>query len=136
MLSSIYHQSKQEKIKKNRELKKEKRLNGKGKAMFLKCKTIKPEKECVFMTTDGCFFDGGSCDPIVEQCIGCANIEEWSAGKYCNCYANPKHKWSAYDCNRATHILQEDKKAVFVDPLKASKKAMKQKAKSKAQSKK
>jgi hypothetical protein len=103
--------------------------------MYLYCKTIKLNKECLFMTKNGCLFPGG-CNPIVEQCNGCSHVEDWPSGKFCACYVNPEHKWSAYDCNRATHLSKEEEEKKFVDPLKASKKAAKQKAKSKAQSKK
>jgi len=122
---NIIHQNRQEKILQKRKKKKQKKLEDKGIIMNLNCITIKNGKECIFMTLKGCFFDGGKCDPIVEQCNGCLHIEEFPDGKYCDNYASPAVKWSSYACNRATHIIKEKEDVKFVDPLKASKRAMK-----------
>lgn len=41
--------------------------------------------------------------PIVEQCIGCANIE----GDYCKIWVSPATKWRLGKCPSATHIKKE-----------------------------
>ncbi|HOI10152.1 MAG TPA: PxxKW family cysteine-rich protein [Myxococcota bacterium] len=66
---------------------------------------------------------------IVPQCEGCAHVTASGENKYCNAYSNPAAKWMAGSCNLGTHVQRklggETKK---VNPLKASKKAMKGKA--------
>ena len=122
-MNAVY-QRKQDRIKERRELKKQERLKKNGTVMYEICQTIKKGKECVFMMPEGCFFEGGHCDPIIEKCIGCANIEILPTGQYCNCYASPEAKWSARNCNRATHIVVVLEKEKFIDPLKKSKRSM------------
>jgi hypothetical protein len=46
------------------------------------CATVKAGSECGFMTKSGCGFNGGSCQPIVEQSEGCQRVVELSTGKY------------------------------------------------------
>ena len=89
------------------------------------CATIKPGTSCVFMTKNGCNFNGGSCYTIVEACEGCARIIELPTGKYCSSTPDPSVKWGRGVCNLATHVkageaVDDTKK---INPLKASKRA-------------
>ncbi len=38
--------------------------------------------------------------PIVDQCLGCANIE----GEFCKIWVSPATKWRMGTCPSATHI--------------------------------
>ncbi len=88
------------------------------------CATVKKGVECIFMTKQGCQFNGGSCKPIVEQCNGCGKILETPQGKYCLCFPDPDSKWRRGTCNMATHIVKEtNKQNNKLNPLKASKRA-------------
>ena len=86
------------------------------------CTTLKPNKECKFMSKTGCKYKGGACKPIVEQCEGCERIEVFNEVKYCKVYPDPSLKWRAGLCNFATHkkpeFVEQSKK---INPLKASK---------------
>ncbi len=87
------------------------------------CEVIKVGKDCTFMTKRGCSFNGGGCYPIVDRCQGCGRTVSFPAGRYCNACPDPTAKWSARDCNLATHIVRENipKEVKTLDPLKASK---------------
>jgi hypothetical protein len=90
----------------------------------MQCTTIKQGSECFFMSTSGCSFTGGACNPVVEQCEGCDNITMQSSGRFCRVYADPTAKWAFGSCNFATHVKapqQVETKAI--NPLKASKRA-------------
>ena len=91
------------------------------------CQTIKVGRECAFMTKSGCGFNGGACNPVVEQCEGCARIlVSADAGKYCMMYPNPAAKWSMGACPSATHKKTVKQETVQkVNPLKASKRSKK-----------
>ncbi len=86
------------------------------------CTTLKPEKDCKFMTKKGCKYKDGACKPIVEQCEGCNRIEEFNGVKYCQVFPEPAIKWKIGLCNFATHkkpeFVEASKK---INPLKASK---------------
>jgi len=98
----------------------------KGILVMFKCVVIKKGKECPFAKKDECFFAGGHCNQIVQQCAGCSKIEVWPEGKYCSSCPTPESKWARSNCNMASHIEKEETKAVkHVDPLKASKRKMK-----------
>jgi hypothetical protein len=43
--------------------------------------------------------------PIVEQCVGCDNVE----GEYCRIWLVPAAKWRLGTCPSATHIKVEVK---------------------------
>jgi len=87
------------------------------------CEVIKIGRECAFMTKKGCTYDGGKCYPIVDRCQGCERALDFPAGKFCIACPDPAAKWSARDCNLATHIVKEKSKEVVkeMNPLKASK---------------
>jgi hypothetical protein len=87
------------------------------------CEIIKVGKDCTFMTKKGCSFNGGACYPIVGRCQGCERAVTFPAGQYCSACPDPTAKWSARDCNLATHIVRESvpKMVKALDPLKASK---------------
>jgi hypothetical protein len=87
------------------------------------CGMIKVGKECTFMTKKGCSFNGGECHAIVDRCQGCQRVALFPAGQYCIACPDPVAKWSARDCNLATHIVKEKVPEVVkaVNPLKASK---------------
>jgi len=94
----------------------------------MQCTTVRPEKECKFMTPKGCKYKDGSCKPIVEQCEGCERIEEFNGQKFCSTFPEPALKWKNGLCNFATHkkpeFVEESKR---INPLKASKRAARRK---------
>jgi hypothetical protein len=69
----------------------------------------------------GCSFSGGRCQPVIEQCEGCAQINEYPEGRFCATFGNPEAKWTLGRCNFATHIKDEKQVEKKVNPLKASK---------------
>ena len=79
---------------------------------------IKLGKDCTFMTKRGCSFNGGRYYPIVDRCQSCERAVIFPAGQYCNACPDPTAKWSARDCNLATHIVRENvpKVAKTLDP--------------------
>jgi len=90
------------------------------------CEFVKPGKDCFFMGKRGCGFGASSetCQPVVDKCDGCGNVEEWPSGKYCSRFAAPASKWQFGICNMATHVKIEEKKDDRkINPLKASKRA-------------
>jgi hypothetical protein len=91
------------------------------------CATMKAGVECAFMTKTGCGYNGGNCQPIVEQCEGCQRAAEFAAGKFCSSYPNPSVKWKTSACNFATHLKVEQQSQQKVNPLKASKRNNKKK---------
>ncbi len=62
---------------------------------------------------------------IVPQCEGCAHVVVKGDAKYCDAFINPAAKWIDGQCNLANHILRKTDASKNVNPLKASKKAMK-----------
>ena len=70
----------------------------------MQCATIKEGVECSFMTKKGCSFNGGNCEPIVEQCQGCERTKEYLNNVFCLVYPNPAAKWRRGTCNMATHM--------------------------------
>jgi hypothetical protein len=95
---------------------------GKKGVISMICTTIRNEKECPFMTAQGCSYNGGICHVIVEQCEGCKRSEKFPSGWYCNACPDPSVKWKNGNCNLATHVssIVVGKKAK-VNPIKASK---------------
>jgi len=92
---------------------------------MLACSTVKEGKACVFMKKKGCTFNGGQCHSVVESCQGCAKIENFTSGDFCQIFAEPAIKWIAGSCNMATHA-KNDKEEVStkkLNPLKASKRS-------------
>jgi hypothetical protein len=87
------------------------------------CEVIKIGKECAFMTKKGCTYNGGKCYPIIDRCQGCERALDFPAGKFCLACPDPAAKWSARDCNLATHIVKEKPTEAVkeMNPLKASK---------------
>lgn len=86
------------------------------------CQSVKAGMECVFMTKNGCGFNGGTCHSIVEECEGCDHILDLPTGRYCQSYPNPALKWKNGRCNFATHVKASSKNtSVRINPLKASK---------------
>jgi len=76
------------------------------------------------MSKRGCQFNGGSCQPIVDQCDGCQRIIEIPTGKYCMSFPDPSVKWKTGVCNMATHVQINNKtENNKVNPLKASKRS-------------
>lgn len=86
------------------------------------CETIRKGKECAFMTSNGCGYNGGLCHEIVEACQGCGRATELEAGWYCSSCPEPSKKWKNGNCNLATHVTSTvvTSKAK-INPLKASK---------------
>lgn len=75
--------------------------------------------------------------PIHEKCSGCDHIRDGAVGPEenqdlrCNILATPLAQWTRIGgCAHRTHNLKSivPTKPVFMDPLKASKMAMKKKA--------
>jgi len=63
---------------------------------------------------------------IVEACVGCAHIQDIGEQKYCKAFLDPASKWQFGSCNLGTHVVRKiATEARKVNPLKASKKAMK-----------
>ncbi len=87
------------------------------------CTTVRNGQECVFMSKRGCGYKNGSCLEIIEKCVGCNKIIEFSGGKYCSVSPDPSQKWHMGNCNMASHIVAEviDLKGKKINPLKASK---------------
>ncbi len=87
------------------------------------CTSIKPGVECLFMTKNGCQYNGGACHQIIEQCEGCQKVREFPSGKYCISFPDPAIKWRTGVCNMATHVKGTNGKALAdkINPLKASK---------------
>ena len=87
------------------------------------CTTVRNEKECPFMTANGCSYNGGICHEVVEQCKGCNRDAEYASGWYCTACPDPSLKWKNGNCNLASHVSNDttsDKKQK-INPLKASK---------------
>jgi hypothetical protein len=40
------------------------------------CTILKEEIDCVFMTRQGCTYNGGHCEPVVQACEGCGHVKE------------------------------------------------------------
>jgi len=93
----------------------------------MRCETVKPGIECMFMKKGGCAYNGGSCHPVVEQCQGCERAKEFPAGVYCTVFPDPRAKWSnGSGCSMATHLKKMQTVAPparKVNPLKASKRS-------------
>lgn len=86
------------------------------------CTTVRKGLECPFMTADGCSYNGGICQEIIEQCSGCNRSREYASGWYCTACPDPSLKWKNGKCNLATNIVAETtKKNSKINPLKASK---------------
>lgn len=86
------------------------------------CTTTRKGDECVFMTSKGCSFEGGTCLPIVEQCEGCSRVKTYEAGKYCTAFPAPADQWRLGNCSMATHIkVEKAESKKKVNPIKASK---------------
>lgn len=86
------------------------------------CETLKKGIDCVFMSKNGCGYNGGSCFPVVEQCAGCDRVEEYPTGMFCGACADPRLKWKTGHCNFSTHIKRESAAPQKVlNALKASK---------------
>ena len=59
--------------------------------------------------------------PIVDQCVGCANIE----GDFCTIWVSPATKWRSGICPSATHVkveIQQQDQKVRVGQQKQKKK--------------
>ncbi|HAY21556.1 MAG TPA: hypothetical protein DCY27_05210 [Desulfobacterales bacterium] len=92
------------------------------------CVTIKAGQPCNFMTKKGCSFNGGRCHEIIDKCEGCDRILETESGRYCAATPNPEAKWRSGTCNLATHVKNATSggKTVKINPIKASKRGMRQ----------
>lgn len=90
----------------------------------MQCQTVLPGTECTFWSKKGCIYESGSCQNIVEDCVGCERIAEGTIGQVCSAAPSPKLKWATGMCNIATHRRIEIKtEEAKINPLKASKKA-------------
>jgi len=86
------------------------------------CTSIRKGEECVFMTAQGCGYNGGECKPVVEACQGCQRAVEYEAGVYCTAAPDPALKWKNGNCNLATHVKTSiETKKQKINPIKASK---------------
>jgi hypothetical protein len=68
------------------------------------CKIKELNTRCKFNSTNGCTFKTGSCETIVEKCIGCANIINFKGSQYCKTFPNPDGMWAKGVCKLATHV--------------------------------
>lgn len=90
----------------------------------MKCETLKPGVECIFMKKTGCSYAGGQCYAVVESCEGCVRVVEFETGKFCSSFPNPAQQWKKGSCPMSSHVKKapaavEQK----INPLKASKRA-------------
>lgn len=86
------------------------------------CTTVREGDDCVFMTTDGCGYNGGACLPIIDECGGCNRTGEFPTGVYCTAAPDPSLKWKNGNCNIATHVKTvAATKKQKINPIKASK---------------
>jgi len=86
------------------------------------CTTVKEGQECSFMSKKGCGFNGGACHKIVEGCVGCQRVVNYTDGEYCMVFPDPSAKWRIGNCSMATHLKTGAKKgAAKINPIKASK---------------
>ena len=76
-------------------------------------------------TDAGVQVNGILCQTVVDRCTGCAHIREFEDQNFCSSYAMPEKKWTLGRCNFATHIHDAAKAHAKVNPLKASKRAAK-----------
>lgn len=58
---------------------------------------------------------------ILDKCEGCNHAIAEGEQSFCKVYMSPAWKWELGQCNFATHIKREAKKAAFINPLKAAK---------------
>ncbi|MCB2185058.1 MAG: PxxKW family cysteine-rich protein [Deltaproteobacteria bacterium] len=91
----------------------------------MQCTTTRAGMECGFMSKNGCTFQGGTCQPALEACLGCDRAVTVGEMVYCKSYPDPMAKWRFGNCNFATHIKGEASIEVKMNPLKASKRAAK-----------
>ena len=90
----------------------------------MQCQTVLAGTECTFWKKAGCVATGGSCQVVVEECVGCERIAKGTIGDVCTAYPDPKAKWACGLCNYATHKKVDLTVAdVRVNPLKAAKRA-------------
>ena len=88
------------------------------------CTTTREGHDCNFMGKNGCMFNGGTCHPAVEPCLGCDRTVTVGDSIYCQSYPDPAAKWRYGLCNFATHVKEEIKvESRTLNPLKASKRA-------------
>lgn len=86
------------------------------------CTTTRKGDECVFMTADGCSYEGGTCLAVDDKCLGCGRVKKYEEGNYCTSFLEPGEQWRFGNCSMATHVQSakaEVKKKV--NPIKASK---------------
>lgn len=93
----------------------------------MNCATVKQGKECPFMTSKGCSFNGGICHEIVEKCNGCNRTVQFNTKWYCMAFPDPAIKWKTGRCNMASHVAAPAAPTVQkkINPLKASKRGNK-----------
>lgn len=93
----------------------------------MNCATVKQGKECPFMASKGCSFNGGICHEVVEQCNGCNRNIEFNAAWYCMACPDPTVKWKSGRCNLASHLTATAAPTTQkkVNPIKASKRGNK-----------
>lgn len=91
----------------------------------MKCNTVRSGKECFFMKASGCSYDGSSCRPIVEDCVGCERVVKHGGQEYCSSYPEPESQWNGGICNFATHrrVSGATGEVLSSNPLKASKRS-------------
>ncbi len=87
------------------------------------CTTTREGQECALMGKNGCTYNGGTCHPAIEACLGCDRLVEAGDMQYCRSYPDPAAKWRHGVCNFATHVKGEMKEEIKINPLKASRRA-------------
>jgi hypothetical protein len=71
-------------------------------------------------------FSGNAAHKIVEKCVGCGHVQTIGEDQFCKAFNDPAAKWMIGSCNLGTHVVRKlGDVAKKVNPLKASKKAMK-----------
>ena len=53
------------------------------------CTTTREGQECALMGKNGCTYNGGTCHPAIEACLGCDRLVEAGDMQYCRSYPDP-----------------------------------------------
>jgi hypothetical protein len=84
------------------------------------------------MRKSGCGFNGGTCQPIVENCGECKNTLSLNENIYCKSYMSPKASWIHLGgCAMNTVKVVKVEETKVMNSIKASKKSVGAKGKKK-----
>lgn len=84
----------------------------------MKCKTLRPEHECIHQRERGCLIE--QCSQIIDKCVDCKMITE---DNYCKIFVSPKAHWIKLGgCPGNTNKIIKEEIKHKLNPMKASKK--------------